>query len=336
MSFNIVCGGAFGDEGKGKILSYLAISDDPAIVARAGVGTNAGHTIQIKGKEYKLRMIPSGFGNPETRLLIGAGVLVDPDVLFREIKDTQTQDRIGVDYQSGIIEKKHREIDSSNTHLKDKIGSTGSGTGPANMDRALRKLKIARDIPMLEPYLTDVSVEINDALDEGKNVIGEGSQAILLSLFHGTYPYVTSKDVSAAAICSDLGVGPTKVSDVIVVLKSFLTRVGTGELPGELSVEEVEKRGWTEYGAVTGRLRRAAPFNFELAKKAVRLNGATQIALTKLDIIYPETAKTNDINSLKGEALEFIDRIEEETKVKISIIGTGPSSEDIIDLRENI
>ena len=253
MSFNIVCGGFWGDEGKGKILSYLALSDNPAIVARAGVGTNAGHTIQFEGKEYKLRMIPSGFVNPKVRLLIGAGVLVDPDVLFREIKDTRTQDRTGVDFQSGIIEKKHREMDSSNTHLKDKIGSTGSGTGPANMDRALRKLKIARDIPMLEPYLTDVSLEISESLENGQGVIGEGSQAILLSLFHGSYPFVTSKDVSAAAICSDLGVGPTKVTDVTVVMKSFITRVGTGELPGELSVEEVEKRGWPEYGAVTGR-----------------------------------------------------------------------------------
>ena len=335
MSFNIVCGGFWGDEGKGKILSYLALSDNPAIVARAGVGTNAGHTIQFEGKEYKLRMIPSGFVNPKVRLLIGAGVLVDPDVLFREIKDTCTQDRTGVDFQSGIIEKKHREMDSSNTHLKDKIGSTGSGTGPANMDRALRKLKIASDIPMLEPYLTDVSLEISESLENGQGVIGEGSQAILLSLFHGSYPFVTSKDVSAAAICSDLGVGPTKVTDVTVVMKSFITRVGTGELPGELSVEEVEKRGWTEYGAVTGRLRRAAPFNFDLARKAVRLNGATQIALTKLDIVYPEIAKANDTNSLKGEAKEFIDRIEEETKVKVTIVGTGPSAEDIIDLREN-
>ncbi|MEE9411384.1 MAG: adenylosuccinate synthetase [Candidatus Heimdallarchaeota archaeon] len=336
MSFSIVCGGGFGDEGKGKLLSYLALADNPSIVARAGVGTNAGHTIQFEGKEYRLRMIPSGFVNPNVRLLIGAGVLVDPDVLFRELKDTQTIDRFGVDYQSGIIEKKHIEIDSTNAHLKDKIGSTGSGTGPANMDRVLRKLKIARDIPMLEPYLTDVSVEINDCLDEGKSVIAEGSQAIFLSLFHGSYPYVTSKDVSSSAICSDLGVGPTRVSEVIVVMKSFLTRVGTGDLPGELSKEETEKRGWVEYGAVTGRLRRAAPFNYELAKKAVRLNGATQIALTKLDILYPDIAKVNDIDALKGETLEFIGRIEKETKVKISIIGTGPSAEDIIDLREHL
>ncbi len=119
-------------------------------------------------------------------------------------------------------------------------------------------------------------------------------------------------------------------------MKSFVTRVGTGELPGELSPEETMKRGWVEHGAVTGRLRRAAPFNFELAKKAVRLNGATQIALTKLDILYPHVAKANDIDLIKGEVEEFIDNIESETKIKVSIIGTGPAAKDIIDLREHV
>ncbi|MCE7739842.1 MAG: adenylosuccinate synthetase [Candidatus Heimdallarchaeota archaeon] len=336
MPFTVVCGGFWGDEGKGKLLSYLALKDDLESVVRAGVGTNAGHTIEFENREYKLRMVPSGFVNPKVRMLIGAGVLVDPKVLFKELKETKTEDRMGVDYQCGIIEQKHIEIDSTNAHLKEKIGSTGSGTGPANMDRAMRSLKLARDIPELQPYLTDVSVEINDSLDEGKNVMAEGSQAILLSLFHGSYPYVTSKDTSAAAICSDVGVGPTRVDEVIVVMKAFLTRVGTGDLPGELSEEETVKRGWTEYGAVTGRLRRAAPFNYALAKKSVRLNGATQIALTKLDIVFPEIKKSNDIGQIKGDVAEFVDKIEEATKIKVAIIGTGPSAEDIIDLRNSI
>ncbi len=335
MPFTVVCGGFWGDEGKGKVLSYLALQDNPSIVVRAGVGTNAGHTIEFNNREYKLRMVPSGFVNPETRMLIGAGVLVDPEVLLRELKVTKTEDRMGVDYQCGIIEQKHIEIDSTSAHLKGKIGSTGSGTGPANMDRAMRSLKLARDIPELQSYLTDVSLEINDSLDQGDNVIAEGSQAILLSLFHGSYPFVTSKDTSAAAICSDVGVGPTRVDDVMVVMKAFITRVGTGELPGELSEEETKKRGWTEYGAVTGRLRRAAPFNYDLAKKAVRLNGATQIALTKLDIVFPEIAKSNNIDNIKGEVADFIDRIENTTKVKVTIIGTGPAAEDIIDMRES-
>ncbi len=335
MTLTIICGGFWGDEGKGKILSHLALVDKPSIVARAGVGPNAGHTIFFKGKEYKLRLIPSGFINPDTRLLIGAGVLINTKVLFKEIEDTKSQSKLGIDYQVGIIEDKHIEMDSKNKHLSGKIGSTGSGTGPANMDRAMRSLKIARDIPELQEFLTDVSTEINDALDQGENVLAEGSQATFLSLYHGTYPYVTSKDTTSSAICSDIGVGPKKVDEVIVVMKSFITRVGTGELPGELSEEETIEKGWVEYGAVTGRLRRAAPFNFELAKKAVRINSATQIALTKLDIVYPKIAKSNNVDNLKGEALEFIDTIEAKTRCKVTLIGTGPGTEDIIDLREN-
>lgn len=336
MTFQIVCGAFWGDEGKGKIVTHLALNDNPAIVARAGTGPNAGHTIVYQGEKYKLRMIPSGFINPKARLLIGAGVLVNPEILLKEIKHTNTQDRIGVDFQAGIIEKQHIELDTKNGHLKNKIGTTGSGCGPANMDRALRKLKVARNIPELHPYLADVSEEINTALDEGEMVVAEGSQATFLSLYHGTYPYVTSHDTSAAGVCSDLGVGPTRVDEVIIVMKSFITRVGDGELPGELPFEELEKRGWVEYGTVTGRPRRAAPFNFDLARKAVRINGATLIALTKLDILYPEIAGATSVDKIKGEIADFIDRIEESTKVKVGIIGTGPGAKDIIDLRENI
>ncbi|MHA1685020.1 MAG: adenylosuccinate synthetase [Candidatus Heimdallarchaeaceae archaeon] len=336
MTFQIICGGFWGDEGKGKIITHLALHDNPSIVARAGTGPNAGHTISYKGTEYKLRMVPCGFINPRSRLLIGAGVLINPEILLKEIETTQSKNRIGVDYQSGIIEPQHIVEDTSNNHLKNKIGTSGSGCGPANVDRALRKLKVARDIEELQPYLTDVSEEINTALDEGKMVIAEGSQSTFLSLYHGSYPYVTSHDTTAAGICSDLGVGPTRVDEVIIVFKSFVTRVGAGDLPGELPLEEVKKRGWVEYGTVTGRPRRAAPFNYELARKSVRINGATLIALTKLDILYPEIAGANSVDSIKGEIAEFIDKIEEETKIKVGIIGTGPAAKDIIDLRENI
>ena len=107
MTLTIICGGFWGDEGKGKILSHLALVDKPSIVVRAGVGPNAGHTIFFEGKEYKLRLIPSGFINPDTRLLIGAGVLINTKVLFKEIEDTKSQGKLGIDYQVGIIEDKH-------------------------------------------------------------------------------------------------------------------------------------------------------------------------------------------------------------------------------------
>jgi len=196
-----------------------------------------------------------------------------------------------------------------------------------------RSAKLAKDIPELQPYLTDVAKEANDAINNGKKVLLEGTQGLMLSLFHGTPPYVTGRDTSASAICSEAGVGPTKVDNVLTVFKAFMTRVGGGPLPGELLKEEAIKRGWFETAAGTGRERRSAPFNFEIAKKAVMINGTTQIALTKLDILYPQCKSVRTYQELPEEAKQSINKIEKQTGVPIVLIGTGPEALDIIDRR---
>ena len=328
-----VVGGFWGDEGKGKMISYLALHDKPSIIARGGVGPNAGHTVVWKGKTYGLRQIPSGFVNDKARLLIGPGVLVNPRVFLEEVEVTDTRDRIGLDFCCGIIEEKHIKEEEESAHLSKKIGSTKTGCGAANVERVRRSLKLARDIPELKEFLADVSLEVNTAIDEGEDVILEGTQALFLSLFHGTYPYVTSKDTGASALCSDIGVGPLKVDEVIVVFKAYITRVGGGPLEGELSVEEAERRGWLERATVTGRIRRSAPFNFNLAKRSVMINSATQIAITKMDIVFSECANARTIDEFPKEALEFIEKVEEATGVPVTLLGVGPSVEDIVDLR---
>ena len=128
--------------------------------------------------------------------------------------------------------------------------------------------------------------------------------------------------------------GPTRVTDVLLVLKSFVTRVGTGPLPGEISKEEALRRGWFEIAAGTGRERRSAPFDFELARRAATINGATQIAVTKLDILFPACKNATTFDQLPGEAKEFIAKIEAATDVPVAVIGTGPSVFDIIDRRK--
>jgi adenylosuccinate synthase len=143
----VVVGGFFGDEGKGKIIAYLADKEHPFIAVRGGVGPNAGHTFSHGGKTFKVRMLPSAALNPTTQLLIGAGVLINPEILSNEIRMFDAFNRTLIDAQSGIIEKVHIERDTCMMHLKNKIGTTGTGTGPANADRALRVLKVARDIP---------------------------------------------------------------------------------------------------------------------------------------------------------------------------------------------
>ena len=332
MSSTVVIGGFFGDEGKGKIISYLALNDKPSIVVRGGAGPNAGHTIKDGEKTYKVRMLPSGFLNKNAKVMVGPGVVVNPDVLLKEINDFGVEGRAYLDYNCGIIDESHREADSQG-RLKEKIGSTGSGTGPANAERAMRTLKMAKEIDVLKPYLIDVPLEVNSALDRNENVLIEGTQGTHLSLWHGTYPFVTTKDVTASGICADVGIGPKKVDDVIVVFKAYLTRVGTGPMPGELSAEETSAKGWEEFGTVTGRLRRAAEFDFGLAKRAVMLSSANQISITKLDVRFPNCAGITSYDELEEDAKLFIKNIEQELGVKVTLIGTGPSINDVIDLR---
>ena len=332
MTSTVVVGGFFGDEGKGKIISYLSIKDNPKIIVRGGAGPNAGHTIRDGDKVYKVRMLPSGFLNKNAKVMIGPGVVVNPDVLKKEINDFGVSGRSFVDKHCGIIEETHLNRDSKG-ELKEKIGSTGSGTGPANADRAMRVLKLAKEIDSLSSLVVDVPEEINSVISANENLLVEGTQGTFLSLWHGTYPFVTSKDVTASGICADVGLGPTKVDEVIVVFKSYVTRVGTGPLDKELSVEEAEKKGWSEFGTVTGRQRRAADFDFDLARRAILLNGATQICITKLDVLFPNCAGKNSYSDLSEDAKSFLENIESKLNTPVTLIGTGPSVNDVIDRR---
>ncbi len=258
---------------------------------------------------------------------------VETKVLLDEIKETKSENRIGVDDQCAILEERHKTQECDSEHLSQKIGSTNSGVGACNAERALRMVKLARQEPQLTSYVEDTVAEIHRTLSNGGSVMVEGTQGTFLSLYHGTYPYVTSKDVTASQACADVGIGPTQVDDVMVIFKSYVTRVGEGPLEGQLSRDEVLRRGWMEHGTVTGRERRAAPFDFKLAKRAVELNGGTQIALTKLDVLYPAAKGIHDIAKLPREAREFVSRIEKETMTPVTVIGTGTSESDIIDVR---
>ena len=333
MPCNIVVGGFFGDEGKGKIVAYLVKKDIISLAARGGVGPNAGHTFNLNGQTFKVRMLPSAAFNVNTKLAIGAGVLVDPKILLNEISTFHAHDRTFVDPHCGIIKEDHILQDSTESFLKDKIGTTGTGTGPANSDRALRKLSLAMDCSEIKNYLNDVSCMIHSDLDKKNNVLLEGTQGTYLSLYHGGYPFVTSKDVTASSVCADVGIGPKYIDEVLVVFKSYVTRVGGGPLENELGKEETQMRGWLEYGSVTGRERRSSPFNIELAKRAIRLNGGTSFALTKLDVLFPECAGVTDYSKLSLPSKRFVEEIEAELGLKAELIGTGAEVDAVIDQR---
>ncbi|MEM0217222.1 MAG: adenylosuccinate synthetase [Candidatus Nezhaarchaeales archaeon] len=312
--------------------AYLSLRDDVRVAVRTG-SVNAGHTVTYNGVEYKLRMIPCGFVNPNAILCIAAGANIRIDVLMREIELTKAKDRLKIDPQASIIEDEHVKREREDAYLISKIGSTGQGVGAAMADRVRRVAKLARDVKELEEYLDDVLMILWNAYQQGHNILLEGTQGYYLSLYHGTYPYVTSRDTTASAICSEVGIGPKMVDEVIVVFKSYVTRVGGGPLPGELSEEETEERGLIEIATVTGRRRRVAPFNFDLARRAVLANSATQIALTRVDTLFPAASKIRDYDKLPREAKKFIEEIESTLKVPVTIISTGPDVFDTIDLR---
>ena len=333
MPCTVIVGAFWGDEGKGKIISYLALKDNLDFCVRTG-SVNAAHTVWFEGKKYALHMVPAAFLNPKTRLLIGAGANVHVPKFLEEVELTKVHDRIGIDLSASIIEEKHSNQDKASAVNKG-IGTTGWGVGPALEERVRRTAKLAKDIPELKPYLADEVQEVNDGLDAGKKVLLEGTQGFMLSLFlGGGYPYVTGRDTSASAIASEAGVGPTRVDDVLIVYKSFITRVGGGPLPGEVSKEEAQKRGWFETAAGTGRDRRSAPFDFELAKKTAKINGATQAAMTKLDSLFPDCRGAKQYGALSKQAKEFIEKVEDVTGVPVVLIGTGPEAMEIIDRRK--
>ena len=330
--FTVLTGAQFGDEGKGKIVDLLAENYD--IVVRFQGGDNAGHTVVVAGKKYKLHLVPSGaiFGK---RLLIGPGVVLNPRVLWGEIQDLESEGinvNLGIDAKTSIIMPYHIELDSlREKERSQKIGTTNRGIGFAYMDKIAReevrmedlvdptlleaklneigpaKEKAIKDLggdpsvvkygPFIDEYMeigkrlkdkvADVSREINIALTEDQSVLAEGAQGAFLDLIHGTQKFVTSSFTTAGSACANLGVGPVMVDNVVGVMKAYITRVGEGPMPTELKdkIGEYMREKGGEYGTTTGRPRRCGWFDAVLGLKSIYLNGYTELALTKLDVL---------------------------------------------------
>ena len=334
MSCTIIVGGFFGDEGKGKIVAHIACKDKPVIISRGGVGPNAGHTVQIGDREYGVRMVPSGFVYKQAKLCIGSGVLVDPRILKQEVGMLDVKGRVFVDYRCGIITEDHIVRDKGSAHLSKKIGSTGSGCGPANSDRVMRISPQAKDVPELAEYMLDVPKAIDDELKQGMPVLLEGTQGFGISLYYGTYPFVTSKDTSASQIAADNGVGPTKIDDVIVVFKAYPTRVGEGPFSTEMTAEKSDSMGIQEFGTVTHRKRRIGGWDGDMARYSAMINGCTQAAITGIDRVDKSCFGVTEYGKLSKKAKDFLKMAEDDIGSPITLISTGPEMTQIIDLRE--
>ncbi|AWR99481.1 adenylosuccinate synthetase [Metallosphaera hakonensis] len=330
---DILVGGFYGDEGKGKIASYLGLKGGYSLVVRTG-SINAGHTVKYNEKTWKIRILPSAFVNPQVKLALGPGALTSVEQLEKELNDTRSSDRFIMDPHVGIITQKEIEEEREDEYLMKVIGSTGQGVGMSEAKRILRKLKLAKEFRELEKYIADVPETILSSIENEEKVLAEGTQGTYLSLFHGEYPFVTSRNTTSGGVLSEVGVGPKYVKDIIVIFKSFVTRVGEGYLENELPKEKAEELGLIERGTVTGRIRRTAPFNLSLAKKAIRINSATQVAITKLDALFNDAKGVKEYSKLPKEARKWIENLEEELKTPVTIIGTGEDALDTIDLRK--
>ena len=335
MPVTIILGAQWGDEGKGKIVDLLSARAD--VVARYQGGPNAGHTVVIDEEEIVLHQIPSGILNPQTRCIIGNGVVIDPVILMEEIdfvrsKGYQVEGRLFISHRAHLIMPYHKLLDTTREAAEGtaKIGTTGRGIGPAYVDKydrcgirivdlldrttladkllknldsknkLLRRIydrdsmdteKIIQDYlefdRRIDAYVKDTSVMINRAIDAGDEVLIEGAQGTMLDVDFGTYPYVTSSNPIAGGACTGLGIGPTRIDHVLGVVKAYTTRVGMGPMPTELGGEfgDMMRELGGEYGATTGRPRRCGWFDAVVVRMAAMLNGLTQLAITKLDVL---------------------------------------------------
>ncbi len=318
-----VIGMQFGDEGKGKIVDFLAERFD--VVARFSGGSNAGHTIVRDGEKFKFHIIPSGVLRGKIGVL-GNGMVINPRKLMDEIKilnEHSIKANILISSRAHVVTRFHEEIDA----VQDKelgIGTTRQGIGPCyqakyqrsglrigdlfNLNFAVSRLRkqlslaglnvehraIEREISELRNMLlslkkniVDTEIWLNHAMDSGKNVLFEGSQGSFLDIDFGTYPFVTSTNTTVGGIIAGLGIAPRRIHKVIGVAKAYMTRVGSGPFPTELFGEDanfLRERGG-EYGATTGRPRRVGNPDFVLLKYASLINGVDEIALTKVDVL---------------------------------------------------
>ena len=330
----VVLGAQWGDEGKGKATDQLGARVD--YVVKFNGGNNAGHTVVIDGEKYALHLLPSGILSPGVTPVIGNGVVIDIEVLFRELDALVARgvdvSRLLVSANAHVIAPYNRTLDRVTERFlgSRKIGTTGRGIGPTYADKISRvgirvqdlfdehiltqkiegalaqknhllvKVYNRRAITVeetvadlltyaerLRPMVADTALVLNQALDAGKTVLFEAGQATMLDVDHGTYPFVTSSSATAGGACTGSGVGPTRIDRVVGVIKAYTTRVGEGPFPTELfdATGEWLRQQGGEYGTTTGRPRRCGWYDAVVARYSSRINGLTDLVVTKLDTL---------------------------------------------------
>ncbi len=333
-NITVIIGAQWGDEGKGKITDFFAAQSD--YIVRFQGGNNAGHTIILDDRTLKLHLIPSGVLHPNCKLVIGNGVVIDPEVLINEIDMLKKED-LGVNLlisdRAHLIMPYHVDIDHHLTALQDDLaaGSTRSGIAPVYADKMYRhglriidlfnkdvfakrlkksfmfnkklvenvfeeKFDYSYDIILnqylkygetIKPYVANVAQELSAADIKGKAILFEGAQGACLDVDHGLYPFTTSSNVVSGQAEAGSGIGLNRKKRVVGIAKAYLTYVGRGPLPTEITppLEDQIREVGQEYGTTTGRARRIGWIDLVQLKYANQLNGFTELILTKVDVL---------------------------------------------------
>ena len=338
---DVVIGGGYGSEGKGNIAFHLAPEYD--LLIRVG-GPNAAHKVYLaSGEIFTHFSLPSGTQAGQAQLALGPGAVIYPPELLSEIPrcDVNT-DRLWIDPHVMIIEDADKAAEQT---LVGTIGSTASGTGNATARRILRgeDVRLARDVPELHPYIRPVHEVLERAYATRQRIMLEGTQGTGLSLHHGPYPFVTSRDTNVAGCLAEAGIAPARVRKVVLVVRTYPIRVGgeSGPLTTELTWEAIERRsGLTglaakELTSKTGRLRRVGEPEWDLLRRAAILNAPTDIALTFADYIDTRNGEAWRFEQLTDETIRFIDEVERVTGARVSLISIGfMPDRGIIDRRQ--
>lgn len=333
MPVTVVIGGQFGSEGKGKVAHYLSAQMRASAVVRVG-GSNSGHTvIDPFGNAIVFRQLPTAAILPNVICALAAGSYISPRILLDEISRVGlTNDRLLID-PNAIIISEDEELRERSGVLRATIASTQSGTGAA-VQRRLDRLDtatLAQNEPFLKQYVRPVSPFLRDLLNGQKRVIIEGTQGFGLSVLHSPYyPYVTSRDTTAAAFLSECGLSPFDVDDIVMVLRTYPIRVGgnSGPLNYEIDWETVTRESGSpfpiiEHTSVTKSVRRVARFDAAIVRRAIAVNTPTRIVLNHLDYIDAQAARDNDLSE---KTLNFLDRVEDEIAASVKYVGFGPNS----------
>lgn len=309
----VVMGAQWGDEGKGKIVDYLA--EGAKYVCRFAGGANAGHTIVVDGKKYALHQVPSGILHPDKAVYLGSGMVIAPDALFDELhmlteNGIRWEGRVFISDRAHIVLPCYREMDKKrDSERRQPIGTTGRGIGTAYSQKSERDgIRLAdldwddkmnalddADKDFLRPYidrLLAMRVDIASEMwkNRSENILFEGAQGAMLDLDSGTYPFVSSGASCSAGAATGGGIGPRAIDKIYGVFKAYETRVGNGPMPTEFNAQteselcEYVRNTGNEFGVTTGRARRCGYLDLVALRYACRVNSIDSLVLTHLDV----------------------------------------------------